>query len=100
MFLELKSHINPLKGLLLKCITQFLNKFLNNKLLFFVQVLSTFPDLDLSSKLVIVPPGMDPNVFNLCTSIESNTEAFLKQVITYCILFLCVISVGFCLIDI
>ncbi|XP_057307459.1 uncharacterized protein LOC130645474 [Hydractinia symbiolongicarpus] len=42
------------------------------------QVLKTFPDLDLSDKLVIVPPGMNPDVFDLCTSIESNTTAFLK----------------------
>lgn len=43
------------------------------------QVNETFPDLDLSKKLVIVPPGMDPEVFDLCTSIQSNTTAFLKE---------------------
>jgi len=42
------------------------------------QVLSTFPDMDLSKKLVIVPPGMDPDVFDLCTSIDTNSKKFLQ----------------------
>ena len=44
------------------------------------QITEAFPDLDLSKKLVIIPPGMDPDVFALCTSIEENTKRFLKQV--------------------
>ena len=44
------------------------------------QITEAFPDLDLSKKLVIIPPGMDPDVFALCTSIEENTKGFLKQV--------------------
>jgi len=43
------------------------------------QITDCFPDLDLSSKLVIIPPGMDPDVFDLCTSIEDNTNRFLTQ---------------------
>ena len=35
--------------------------------------------MDLSKKLVIVPPGMDPDVFDLCTSIEANSKAFLQM---------------------
>lgn len=50
-------------------------------------MLKTFPDLDLSDKLVIVPPGMNPDVFDLCTSIESNTTAFLKAVSLYLMTF-------------
>ncbi|XP_013421312.1 uncharacterized protein LOC106181476 [Lingula anatina] len=48
------------------------------------QVMGSFAqekdDLDLEKKLVIVPPGMDPTVFSLCKSIDSNITAFLEVI--------------------
>ena len=39
-----------------------------------------YDELNLADKMVIVPPGMDPDVFNLAESHEANQERFRAKV--------------------